>query len=118
MGITDLFVSGYTAKKNTEAVDAGGAVTDTLSTDTTIGTAGAFDAHQRQLSGYEAMRYQRPANIRVERFYADTTGLTVKHWISDPNGELWNIININNPHDLDEFYQIDAERKLFEVENE
>lgn len=119
MSISDLFVTGYTAKKNTESTGSDfQEVTNTLSTDTDIGTAGVFSACQRQLTGRERDQYGRPSNWRIERFYTEATGLTMKHWILDPNGELWNIVNINNPHDRDEFFQIDGERKMFEKENE
>jgi len=118
MSIEDYFTTGWTAKKNTEAVDSGGAVTDTLSTDTSIGTAGVFSACKRQLSGRELERYAKKEYEEVYRIYTTTSGFTVKHWILDTDSLLWNVVNVNNPHDLDEFYQIDVVRSDFERENE
>ena len=118
MGISDLFVSGYTAKKTMEASGDYAEVTDTLSTDTDIGTSGAFSACQRQLSGRELDVYARDGFQEVSRFYTETTGLTTNHWIEDPDGKFWNIININDPHGLGLWYQIDAKREFYEKENE
>lgn len=118
MSISDLYITGWTAKKNTESQDSGGAVTNTLSTDTTIGTSGAFSACKRQLSGDEVKKYDHLEFDEIVRIYTGTSGLTTKHWILDPDGKLWNVQNPDNPHDLDEFYQIDATRGKFEKENE
>jgi len=115
MSIEDLFVSGYTAIKNTEGRDAGGAVTNTLSTDTDIGTDGVFSAHQRQLSGDEILRYARFGVEEVARFYTQVTGLTTEHLITDLDGKEWNIINIDDPHDLGMFLQIDASRRSWKT---
>ena len=117
MPIQDLFKTGYTAIKITE--DNSGVVkTQTPSTDTTIGTAGVFEAHQRQLSGYEVFKYGHDGHEEMARFYTQVSGLTQKHLIKDLDGKYWSIVNIDDPHDLAEFLQIDTERKQWEQENE
>lgn len=116
--IEDYYITGWTAKKNTEGVDSGGTVTNTLSTDTSIGTDGEFEAHKRQLSGNEVDEYNHLEFDEIVRIYTGITGLTTKHWIEDPDGKLWNVVNPDNPHDQDEFFQIDATRGKFEKENE
>jgi len=101
--------SGYTVYKKTEAVDSGGAENNTWSIDTSIGTSGAFSAQARQLSGDERLQYASLREAVIKRFYTETSGFTIEHAIQDPDGNDWNIINVDNSHDLDEFYQIDAE---------
>ena len=117
MSISDHYKTGYTAIKNTED-NTGVVVTDTLSTDTSIGTSGVFSAHQREISGNELLKYASLQPDKMSRFYTAESGFTTNHWIKDLNGLYWQVVNVDNPHDLDEFYQIDAARGIKEIEQE
>lgn len=116
--ITDLFESGWTVKKNTESVDSGGAVTDTWSTDTTIGTSGVISAHIRQLSRDEVISEGRPEVVATHRVYTAVDSITEKHRLVSPDGEVFNVVAVDNPHELDEFLQIDVRRSEVEAEDD
>lgn len=109
MYLTTLYNDGYTAKKITET-NSGSIISKGLSTDTTIGNSGVFYARYRQLSEDEIIKNSKLEVVTDGRIYTSTSGLTNKHYILDPDGMLHKIVKINNPHQLNKFYQIDVIR--------
>jgi hypothetical protein len=108
--ISDLMTESWTAQTMTEAVDSGGAITPTFATDTTIGASGVFVAHSRRLSASEINARSKPEIFCTHRLYCTVSGITEKHRLSDPNGDKWNVVAVEDPHNLGEFYQIDLTR--------
>ena len=119
MSIETCFVPGYVAYKTTKTSGSSNESIETLAIDYSIGASSKFPARQRQLSGFEANKFGFEGVEETQRFYTEyDVGLTQANWIKDLCGKLWNIVRVDNPHQLNEFLQIDATREQFERENE
>jgi len=114
--IEHLMDESWTVLKNTGHVDSGGAVTGTWSTDTDIGTSGVISAHFRNLTICERNAMMKNEVAITARLYTISSGITEKHRLKNSDGEIYQIIAVDNPHNLDEFYQIDLARTDVERE--
>ena len=73
-------------------------------------STGVFLAHSRRLSASEINARSKQEIVCTHRLYCTVSGITEKHRLSDPDGHKWDVIAVDNPHDMDEFYQIDLSR--------
>ena len=110
--INELYTDteSWTALKSLEVKSARGDMAREWGADTSIGTDGVFLAHSRMLAERETRIYEKMDVDTVKRIYCDVNALTIKHRLRDPNGQDWNIISVDNPHNFDEFLQVDIVR--------
>ena len=118
MGPSHLYTIGWTIQKNTEANTATGIKTNTYSTDTSIGTAGVISMHMRLLSEREQTARGKKEVYSTHRAYCDVYAITEKHRIKDPDGQIYDVVAVDNPHDRDIFMQIDCIRTDLQREDE
>lgn len=113
--IDHLLTESWTVLKNTESVDSSSTVVDSWSTDTSIGTSGVITAHFRNLSLNEIKQNESNEIVVDSRLYTENSGLTTKHRLKNSSNQIYNIMAVDNPHNLNEFYQVDLLREQSEV---
>lgn len=69
-----------------------------------------IDAEAYEISGREALQYNRLSTNKVMRFKTAYNDITEKDRILF-EGSYYNILNVNDPHRLHKFLLIDAEKK-------
>ena len=110
--ILDLLNETWVISKNTETSGSSGEYIDNYITDTDIGDSGNIKVHFRNLSLQEIKRFAKKNVIINARIYTNSLGITAQHMATDENGNKFNVVAVNNPHDLGEFYQIDLLNRL------
>ncbi|MBW1726887.1 MAG: head-tail adaptor protein [Deltaproteobacteria bacterium] len=105
MGIADTFNHTFTLQRATSAKDSGGATTQTWTAITT------FKGHLRLLKAIEQREYGKKAVRSTHRLYCQQL-LQSNDRILDENNKVYNVLSVDNPHLMDEFYQADVERLL------
>ena len=108
--IDDLYTESFTVQKNTEATGLDSIVTPTWSTDTTIGTAGVITGHIRILSERESAARGKMEVQSTHRVYTAVDSITEKHRLVHSDGRKFNVVSVDDPHELGEFMQIDVVR--------
>ena len=107
MAISTLYNKSFTVKAPTWSSDHG-STTRTLSSGTT------FDGRIRVLGANEGKEYGKERVLSTHRLYCDTSNsITATSVIEDVDGNQYDVLGpINNPHELDKFYQIDLKLRI------
>lgn len=113
MSPSHLYKTGYTIQSKTETPDAGGAVVDTWGSDTSVA------GHMRVATQRELDAQQKDEVVATHVFYTDASNaMTNKDRIIDPDGQIFSVKTVRNPHDLDAFLQVMCYRSDFERESD
>ncbi len=111
--IDGTYKPGWTTERNT-ASNTAGIVTESWSE-----LLGDVRAHVRQLSGQEQNNLSRRTNMATHRIYTKTGQdiLNTDRFL-DPDGRIFRITNIDDPHNQEHHLQIDCTRAKDEREQE
>lgn len=107
MAIEDLYVSGFVIHRraSTAKVDDGGALTkDDYASHLEV------SGRIRLLSASEVRTYGKEEVASTHRFYTAVADILNTDRVEDPDGVYYQILFVNNPHELDKFLQIDCMR--------
>jgi len=104
MGIADTFNHTFTLQRATLSKDSGGSTIKTWADVTT------FKGHIRQLKAIEQVEYGKRAVRSTHRLYCQQLIYANDRVLY--NSDVYNVLNAENPHLMDEFYQVDLERLL------
>ena len=110
MSIEDLYIDSFTVQANTQTTGTDSVVTHSWATATTIGTSGVITGHIRMLSNRERAARGKMEVQATHRIYTAVDSITEKHRLLHSDGRLFNIVSVDNPHEVDEFLQIDVVR--------
>ena len=107
-------LKSWTVLKNTQTSDGSGYPQDTLATDTTVGDSGVVQAYFRNLR-IDGFKKFGKHEVEVDgRLYIETSGITEKHFVKNDSGQTFNVVAVDNLHDVGELYQIDLHRSDYE----
>lgn len=114
MNPSHLYKTGYTIQSKTETPDAGGAVVDSWAS-----TLVSVFAHMRTATKQEINAQQKDEVIATHVFYTDASyTVTHKQRVINPDGEVFAVKTVDNPHDLDAFLQVMCYRADYERESD
>ena len=111
--IDHLYKSGYTVQSKTETPNAGGVVVDSYAT--------AFAnvlGHMRTATKSELAIRQKDEVISTHVFYTDVRAITNRMRVVNPDGEVFEIDTVDNPHNLDKFLVVRCSRSDYERESD
>jgi len=99
--ISDLFIPGFVIKRRTEST-VNGNLTASYATVATI------SGRIRLLSGDEKITNEKENWTTTHRFYCDASNTLNRGDVIVKDGKTYDIKVIDNPHELDEFLQVDC----------
>ena len=116
MSISDLFTSGFVVQGYAEARDQGKAKQPGQWI-----TRSTISGRIRLLHQSERKTFEKFTVESTHRFYC--TDLTVfleteRQRIVDPDGKIYTVLDFDNPHNMDEFMQVECYRGQLEKEDE
>jgi len=120
-----LYKTGYTIQSKTETPDAGGAVVSSWSNTYTdvfghIRTASQNEITAQYVTGAATQGDRLKDEVIGDHvFYTDVKyTITNKDRIKDPDGQIYSVATVKNPHGLDAFLQVLCRRSDFERESD
>ena len=112
--IDDLFTSGWTVQSKTQARDEGRAKKKA-----TWSTTSSISGCMRTLGMNEQKPYGKTEVYSTHRFYTSASNaVTDTQRLLNPDGEIYSVLYVENPHGLDEFLQVDCVRGQLEKSDE
>lgn len=100
--LADLYNTTAKIERVTRTNDDLGGFTETWTTQEMI------PCRVRMLSGNERVQYQKDTTVELMRMYCNVTDLTTGNRITIGD-KLYNVIQVDNPHGMGEFLQVDME---------
>ena len=106
MAIDELYNNTFIVKTPTWANDHG-------STTQTLSDGISFSGRIRLLNAFESKEYGKERVLSTHRLYCDTSNtISATSEITDKNGFVYDVLFINNPHEMDEFYQVELSLRV------
>lgn len=102
--ISDHYENGWKIQYKSE-VNSHGEVTETWSNRETI------SAHKRQLTAFERQQFEKDEVYKTAIVYMNITTIYSYDRLLDPDNQVWDIIAIDNPHELDKWLQVTVQRR-------
>ena len=100
MGIDGLYNKTFTLYNPTYTQDHGSQVR-------TMGSGSSVKGRIRKLSGNEVLEYGKKQEKSTHMWYCDVSeNVSATSIIKDENDNYYNVVDVDNPHELDEFYQV------------
>ena len=104
MSIQDRYESGWVIQKAT--------VTNTYGVLTTAwSTRENVKGRRRELTSHERHDLEKSEVVADAVFYTNVTTVLSGDRLKDPDSDIWDVVSIDNPHDLDKFLVITLKRR-------